>query len=235
MVSGVQEMIKINLILKDNNLKEVLKSRIKAFLNNNSQETIFVKENYIKDYTGSEILILFFEIENSIDIKRANEFKEYTNADCIVFLSKEESLVFETLRVNPLQFIRINNLDEDFENMSELLLEFIKNIDVSITLKSGTAMIRLNVKSIIFIESFGHYLIVHSTSGKYQIREKLSMMIEQINNPSFTRVHKSYIANINFVKKVALDKLILKDDIEIPIGRNFKEKFMQAYYKFVNK
>ena len=113
------------------------------------------------------------------------------------------------------------------------LLDYMKNIDTVVTFKSGTATIRLNVKNIMFIESFGHYLIIHSTTGQYQVREKLSNIIEQINNPSFIRTHKSYIININFAEKVLSDKLILNNHLEIPIGRNFKEKVMQGYHGLV--
>jgi two-component system, LytTR family, response regulator LytT len=222
-------MVKANIILKDDNLREVLKFQTKLLLNNKCQDVTFVKETYLKDNNSNEILVLFFEIANSNDITIALNLKKCTNASCIILLSKDESLVFDALRVNPLQFIRLNNFDEDLKITIEILLDYMKNIDTVVTLRSGTATIRLNVKNIMFIESFGHYLIIHSTSGQYQVREKLSNIIEQINRPSFIRTHKSYIININFAQKVLSDKLVLKNDLEIPIGRNFKEEVMHVY------
>lgn len=221
-------MIKAYLILKDNNLRESLKSKIKFFLGSGSERVTFVEENYMKDYASNEILVIFYQIENIREINLAKELKEYTHADCIVFLSKDESLVFQSLNVKPLQFIRLDNFEEDFKNMIEILLDYIKNIDSVVTLKSGTATIRLNVKNIIFIESYGHYLVMHCTTGEYKVREKLTTIIEQINNPSFIRVHKSYIVNIDFVLKVLPDKLKLRNELEIPVGRNFKEKVIRG-------
>jgi two-component system response regulator LytT len=217
-------MIKVSLILKDDNLKKVLENKIKLLLNSNSKEVYFVQESYVKDAISDEILILFFEINNNNDIKIAKELREYNHSSSIIFLSRDESLVFESLRVNPLQFIRLNTFNEDFNSMAETLLDYIKNIDTIITLKSGTATIRLNVNNIMFIESFGHYLIIHSTTGEYKIRGKLSTIIERINNPCFIRVHKSYIININFTEKVLSDRLKLKNNLEIPVGRSFKEE-----------
>lgn len=217
-------MIKVSLILKDDNLKKVLENKIKLLLKSNSKEVYFVQENYVKDVVSDEVLIIFFQINNSNDIKIAKELKEYSHSSSIIFLSRDESLVFESLRVNPLQFIRLNTFNEDFNSMAETLLDYIKNIDTIITLKYGTATIRLNVNNIIFIESFGHYLIIHSTTGEYKIRGKLSTIIEQINNPCFIRVHKSYIVNIDFTEKVLSDRLNLKNNLEIPVGRIFKEE-----------
>ena len=221
-------MIKAYLILKDNSIRESLKSKIKLFLGSGSERVTFVAEDYIKDYASNEILVIFYQIENTSEINSAKELKEYTHANCIVFLSKDESLVFQSLNVKPLQFIRLDNFEEDFKNMIEILLDYIKNIDSVVTLKSGTAIIRLNVKNIIFIESYGHYLVMHCTTGEYKVREKLTTIIEQINNPSFIRVHKSYIVNIDFVLKVLPDKLKLRNELEIPMGRNFKEKVIQG-------
>lgn len=224
-------MIKAKLVLKDDSLKEILKFQIKSCLNSSSKRIDFVEETYIKDYNSNEILILFFEIENGNDIKRAKELKEFARASCIILLSKDDSLVFQSLRVNPLQFIRLNNFDEDFKNMIEILMDFVKNTDTILTVKSGTATIRLNVKNIQYVESFGHYLIIHSTTGEYKVREKLCNIIKEINNPSFIRTHKSYIINVNFVEKVSADKLTLKNNSEIPIGRNFKEEVMKGYVR----
>lgn len=221
-------MIKAYLILKDDNLRDSLKSKIKLFLGSGSERVTFVEENYIKDYASNDILVIFYQIENAHEINSAKELKEYTHANCIVFLSKDESLVFQSLNVKPLQFIRLDNFDEDFKNMIEILLAYIKNIDTVVTIKSGTATIRLNVKNIIFIESYGHYLVMHCTTGEYRVREKLTTIIEQINNPRFIRAHKSYIINVDFVIKVLPGKLKLRNELEIPMGRNFKEKVIQG-------
>lgn len=93
---------------------------------------------------------------------------------------------------------------------------------------------KLNIKNIIFIESYGHYLIIHSTTGNYKIRERISKIVERIKCPLLIRVHKSYIINTSFVEKALCDKLILKSDIEIPIGRCFKEDVIKGFSTISN-
>ncbi|ADL50835.1 LytR/AlgR family response regulator transcription factor [Clostridium cellulovorans] len=225
-------MIKIILSLKNQDLKSLLKSEIQKSLRDYPKKIIFAHEDYIKDDSNSENLLFFFELVDSSDIKKAELMKERNEADCIIFLSEDETLVFKSLRVKPIQFIRLNNFDEDFKNMIEVLIDYLQNTDRVLTLKSGTTIFRLNVKSIIFIESFGHYLSFHAINGNYQVRGKLSDIIEEINNPYFIRTHKSYIVNISFVERVLSDKLILKSDLEVPIGRNFKDEVIESYHKF---
>lgn len=214
-------MIKINLILKNNNLIETLKSDLKSFFIQESR--IIIEEGLSKEVNNNDIVISFVELKNSDDIKFARKVKDNTVNGCIIFISENESLVFESLSVQPLQFIRINNFNEDFKNMLKVLEDYLNNINRTITLKTGLATIRLNINNIIFIESFGHYLIVHSTNGEYKVRGKISNIIDEINNPIMVRVHKSYIVNTKFVEEILSNRLILKSNIDIPIGRSFKE------------
>ena len=214
-------MIKINLILKNKKLIETLKSELKSFFI--QEPKIVIKDGLSKEVNNNDIVISFVELKNSDDIKFARKIKDNTINGCIIFISENESLVFESLSVQPLQFIRINNFDEDFKNMLKVLGDYLNNINRTITLKTGLATIRLNINNIIFIESFGHYLIVHSTNGEYKVRGKISNIIDEINNPIMIRVHKSYIINTKFVEEVLSNRLILKSNIDIPIGRSFKE------------
>ncbi|WP_338627016.1 LytTR family DNA-binding domain-containing protein [Clostridium baratii] len=214
-------MIKINLILKNKKLIETLKSELKSFFIQESK--IIIEEGLSKEVNNNDTVISFVELKNSDDIKFARKVKDNTINGCIIFISENESLVFESLSVQPLQFIRINNFDEDFKNMLKVLGDYLNNINRTITLKTGLATIRLNINNIIFIESFGHYLIVHSTNGEYKVRGKISNIIDEINNPIMIRVHKSYIINTKFVEEVLSNRLILKSNIDIPIGRSFKE------------
>ncbi|AQM58643.1 LytR/AlgR family response regulator transcription factor [Clostridium baratii] len=214
-------MIKINLILKNKNLIETLKSELKSFFIQESK--IIIEEGLSKEVNNNDTVISFVELKNSEDIKLARKIKYNTINGCIIFISENESLVFESLSVQPLQFIRINNFDEDFKNMLKVLGDYLNNINRTITLKTGLATIRLNINNIIFIESFGHYLIVHSTNGEYKVRGKISNIIDEINNPIMIRVHKSYIINTKFIEEVLSNRLILKSNIDIPIGRSFKE------------
>lgn len=214
-------MIRINLILKNKKLIETLKSELKSFFIQESK--IIVEEGLSKEVNSNDIVISFVELKNSDDIKFARKVKDNTINGCIIFISENESLVFESLSVQPLQFIRINNFDEDFKNMLKVLEDYLNNINRTITLKTGLATIRLNINNIIFIESFGHYLIVHSTNGEYKVRGKISNIIDEINNPIMIRVHKSYIVNTKFVEEILSNRLILKSNIDIPIGRSFKD------------
>ncbi|WP_242948044.1 hypothetical protein [Clostridium baratii] len=69
-------MIKINLILKNKNLIETLKSDLKSFFIQESK--IIIEEGLSKEINNNDIVISFIELKNSDDIKFARKVKDNT-------------------------------------------------------------------------------------------------------------------------------------------------------------
>jgi DNA-binding LytR/AlgR family response regulator len=52
-------------------------------------------------------------------------------------------------------------------------------------------------------------------------RNLLKNVLEQLP-PNFTKTHRSYIVNKNYIKTINSDSVVLTPNIEIPISRTFK-------------
>ena len=226
-------MIKVNLILKDAKLEGILKLKIKSFFTQKCKKVQFVNSLENED-SNDNLVIIFFELRNGDEIKLVKDIKDKFQNSAIIFLSEKDNLVFQSLSIQPLQFIRLSKFEEDFKEMLIALEDYLNKADNILTFKVGTVTMKLNIKNIIFIESYGHYLIIHSTTGNYKIRERISKIVERIKCPLLIRVHKSYIINTSFVEKALCNKLILKSDIEIPIGRCFKEDVIKGFSTIIN-
>lgn len=68
--------------------------------------------------------------------------------------------------------------------------------------------------------------MIHCKSGKYKIRYNISKIKEKLDK-SFLRIHKSYIINKRFLKKLSNNEVILEKQISLPVGRSFKEKILE--------
>ena len=49
---------------------------------------------------------------------------------------------------------------------------------------------------------------------------------------NFTRVHKSFIVNCNYVDRVLANAVIMDDGREIPVSRNWKEEVRKICQQF---
>ena len=64
----------------------------------------------------------------------------------------------------------------------------------------------------------------------------MKKMEERLPSRSFMRVHRSYIINLKNIKEVSKNRIMLDEDIDVPIGDSYRDQF-NAYInsKFLTK
>ncbi len=93
-------------------------------------------------------------------------------------------------------------------------------------IKDGTTFIKLKHDDIWYVKSDGNYISIHTPQKKYLIRKTLKDFGSTLPADTFFQVYKSYIINLHHVESVHSDHVIVKQ-LEIPIGREFKEAFLK--------
>lgn len=92
-----------------------------------------------------------------------------------------------------------------------------------IYIKNGAKFNKINVESVLYIESVKDYIIVHQKDGiKLNAKYKISDIEMELQDKNFLRIHRSFIINLkNITAFTAYDVEI--GQIEIPIGASYKE------------
>jgi two-component system LytT family response regulator len=110
--------------------------------------------------------------------------------------------------------------------------------DDAIFLKTEYKIVRINIGHIRYVEAMSEYLRIYLEDYSRPIIVLLSMkkMEERLPKRSFMRVHRSYIINLKNIKEVSKNRIMLDDDIDVPIGDSYREQF-NAYInsKFLTK
>ncbi|MFD0798343.1 LytR/AlgR family response regulator transcription factor [Maribacter chungangensis] len=96
-----------------------------------------------------------------------------------------------------------------------------------IFIKSGYELIKINVQDIRYIQSDADYTEVVTAEKKHLSQEPLRYWEETLDSRTFIRTHKSYILNISKIEKIIGNQIRLDAHTNIPIGRAYKESFMQ--------
>jgi len=91
----------------------------------------------------------------------------------------------------------------------------------------------IHYKKIIFIESFGHEIKLHTNEKSYSIREKLYEVEGILSDKSFVRINKSQIANIDAIKQInptfnSKIILLMKNDESLIVTRNYAPIFKRS-------
>jgi DNA-binding LytR/AlgR family response regulator len=106
-----------------------------------------------------------------------------------------------------------------------------RNADAFVYLKVDKAMQKFFVNDILYIESWKDYIKIFLSSGKnFLVKQSISSMENLLSEHRFIRVHRSYIISLEKISGYNHSDIQLGEK-EIPIGRLYKQKVMEAIHE----
>lgn len=92
----------------------------------------------------------------------------------------------------------------------------------AIFIKQGGMLQKVRIEDILYLESDNVYVNVYTVDDKLLVRNTLQEYIALIGLPSFVRVHRSYVVNINHIQSIGAEYLII-NKTKIPISRSLRD------------
>lgn len=96
-----------------------------------------------------------------------------------------------------------------------------------IFIKSGYELIKINTSEILYIHSDADYTEVFTIGKKLLSQEPLRFWEDTLDDRVFIRIHRSYLINISKIEKIVGNQVRLDSQTSLPLGRAYKERFMQ--------
>lgn len=153
--------------------------------------------------------VYFLDVDFGCDItgiELAMKIREHDAMAYIVFVSAHPEFVMPSLKTKIFDFLIkpistgllekcILAIQKDFHSVK-------KFENRALVFKSGVKIYQLNMDDIVFLEKFGHLLVVHTLNGQITGMESLDNIENKLDNNLFLRCHKSFIANLNHIKEI---------------------------------
>lgn len=87
-------------------------------------------------------------------------------------------------------------------------------------------------KDILYVEAFADYVKIWTSPEKRVVTlQTMRNMENGLPTNKFIRVHRSYIISIDKIKSIQNSSVIINGDVEIPIGKNYKDSISQLLEK----
>ncbi len=98
-----------------------------------------------------------------------------------------------------------------------------------IFVKAEYESIKINLDDIEYIQGLKDYLKIHILNTNKTILTLMNFkeILDKLPSNQFLRVHKSYVVNVNSIKTVQRNRIVI-NDIRIPIGDSHKADFFSA-------
>lgn len=96
-----------------------------------------------------------------------------------------------------------------------------------IYLKSGHKYFKIDIKDIIYAESFKDYVDVHTKEKVITSKYKISELEKKLQCKGFLRIHRSFIVNLKHITAFTANDVEL-GKLELPIGDTYKALVQQT-------
>ena len=169
-----------------------------------------------------ELLFLDIDMPEMDGVAFARRVRRTNSRTDIIFISNREERVFDALRVNPAGFIRKKRFLEDVSAVLDQWMQNRRKEESSVLLaETPEGELSIPVDKILYIEGAGRNQFIHATDSEKPLKVSYSMqsLEEQLAPKGFLRIHKGYLVNYRFIRRLKDTDALLTNGEEIPMSR----------------
>lgn len=179
-----------------------------------------------------DITILDIEMEPPTGFDVAKELIAMPNPPIVIFATKSNAYALKGYGVAIRYLQKPVALEELFEAMDAAVADAKAH---RLTFQIDTSLISVHLRDIQYIETFGHYAVVHTAKEAYRFRSTLKDVMARLPKGYFASPHKSYVVNLEHIHSATASEIILDCGEVVPIGRKRMQEFNDALYRFLGR
>jgi len=179
-----------------------------------------------------DILLLDIEMPGMSGVELAKAVRKENATVQIVFITGYYEYFSDGFDVSALHYL-IKPADE--RKLMPVLDRAVSNLTYrqrSVLLTSPEGDRKVSLADIEYVESENVHVAVHTVSGVYRSRISLAKFAEQLDE-TFIKVHRSYIVNLKYVKKITRTDITMVSGDLVPISRGMYDEVHAALIKFL--
>lgn len=187
---------------------------------------------YAAKASGFDITILDIEMEPPTGFDVAKELIAMPNPPIVIFATKSNAYALKGYGV-AIRYLQKPVAQGDFfEAMDAAIADATAH---RLTFQIDTALVSVPLRNIQYIETFGHYAIVHTADEAYRFRSTLKEVMSRLPKGYFASPHKSYVVNLEHIRSATATEIVLDCGVVVPIGRKRMQEFNDALYRFLGR
>lgn len=180
-----------------------------------------------EDNKAYDILLLDIEMKGVTGIELAKRIRKDNNRSEIIFITSHFEFIGEGYEVDALHYL-IKPIAED--KLMQVLNKAADKLSaeptfVVISCEGGT--IRLYESDILYVESFLHYIVIHTKDKEYRIKESISAFEEKLSG-DFYRIHRSYVVSLKHITRISRTSVNI-GNLELPLSRGKYDDVNRAF------
>jgi DNA-binding LytR/AlgR family response regulator len=132
--------------------------------------------------------------------------------------------------LKPIYFPRFLKAVDRFFSMESSTSKAEEAVANSVSVKVDGYFIEIELDKLLFAQSFGNYVKLHTTKRTYLASITTSELEKCLPEKNFMRIHKSYIVALDKIEDTEKDFVIIKNE-KLPIGITYKRELSDRLKK----
>ena len=188
----------------------------------------------VQDYHSQfDIILMDIEMQYMDGMSAAEAIRRVDKEVVIIFITYTPQYAIRGYAVEALDYIvKPVSYFAFSQRLARAIIRMKKREHKSVILPVKGGMVRLPANSIDYIESQGHDIIYHTSSGDYVTSGTLKDAEEALSSLHFFRGSKWYLINLSQVEGLEESAAKLKGGASVVLSRGRKKEFMEALAQY---
>ena len=174
-----------------------------------------------------DILLLDLEMKSMNGIELAKRIRKDNNRAEIIFITSHFEFVGEGYEVDALHYL-IKPIS--VEKLTQVLTKAAEKLSVeppSVVISCEGETVKLYESDILYVESFLHYIVIHTKDNEYKIKENISVFENKVSDV-FYRIHRSYLVSLKYITRISRTSVNI-GNTELPLSRGKYDNINRAF------
>lgn len=184
--------------------------------------------------SGQRFSIVIIDIQMKLlnGIEASREIRKFDKDVIIIIITQFIDYSLQGYDVGAFNYLlKPLNKEKFHEVFAKAIQEVNRNLEFYSIHVKDRGLIKIQIKNIYYLESFGRKTAIHSAKKSYEYYAKISEEEKRFAEYGFVRIHRCYLANMNYIKCIYHDKIILINDKCLPVSQGM---YKSVYNRFAN-
>lgn len=168
-------------------------------------------------------------------IETASAIRSMDSNAVIIFVTDYEEYVYEVFETLPFRFLRKPIVPEKLKRSIYDAISYLHTNGNLFFFSYQRNSHQLPYGEILYFESAGRKMHLHAQKEIFTFNESIMGVLSALDTSVFCRIHGSYVVNMEYIRSIRKNELVLTNDILLPVSKRYQVSLKKAHLDFIER